>query len=67
MEIVESSPPYDWAEQASLISVRVVLDTLASMVRTGQLGKKAATQRKDAWGRFVGVAAAAGETSYPLS
>ena len=32
MEIVECSPPYDWAEQTSLISARVVLDALASLV-----------------------------------
>jgi agmatinase len=52
MEIVECSPPYDWAEQTSLISARVILDTLASLVRTGQLGKKASTRRKDAWGPY---------------
>jgi agmatinase len=52
MEIVECSPPYDWAEQTSLLSARVVLDTLASLVRTGQLGKKAATKRTDAWGPY---------------
>lgn len=49
MEIVECSPPYDWAEQTSLISARVVLDALASLVRVGKLGNKAAT-RPDAWG-----------------
>jgi agmatinase len=52
MEIVECSPPYDWAEQTSLISARVVLDALASMVRTGQLGKKPSVARKDAWGPY---------------
>ena len=52
MEIVECSPPYDWAEQTSLISARVVLDTLATMVRTGQLGRKPSTRRKDAWGPY---------------
>jgi hypothetical protein len=50
MEIVECSPPYDWAEQTSLISARVVLDALASLVRVGKLGNKAATRRPDAWG-----------------
>ncbi len=52
MEIVECSPPYDWAEQTSLISARVVLDTLATMVRTGQLGRKPSTRRQDAWGPY---------------
>lgn len=52
MEVVECSPPYDWAEQTSLISARVILDSLASMVRTGRLGRKASTQRKDAWGPY---------------
>jgi len=52
MEVVECSPPYDWAEQTSLISARVILDSLASMVRTGQLGRKAATKRRDAWGPY---------------
>jgi agmatinase len=57
MEIVECSPPYDWAEQTSLLSARVVLDTLASLVRTGQLGKKASTKRTDAWGPYAEEAA----------
>ena len=50
MEVVECSPPYDWAEQTSLISARVILDALATMVSSGRLGKKASTQRADAWG-----------------
>jgi hypothetical protein len=54
MEIVECSPPYDWAEQTSLISARIVLDTLASLVRVGRLGNKAATRRPDAWGPYPG-------------
>ena len=52
MEIVECSPPYDWAEQTSLISARVVLDALASLVRVGKLGNKASTRRPDAWGPY---------------
>ena len=51
MEIVECSPPYDWAEQTSLISARVILDALASLIRVGRLGKKAST-RADAWGPY---------------
>ena len=52
MEVVECSPPYDWAEQTSLLSARVILDALASLVRTGRLGKKASTARTDAWGPY---------------
>jgi agmatinase len=52
MEVVECSPPYDWAEQTSLLSARVVLDALATMVSVGHLGKKAATKRTAAWGPY---------------
>jgi agmatinase len=52
MEVVECSPPYDWAEQTSLISARVILDALASMVSKGHLGKKASQNRADAWGPY---------------
>lgn len=52
MEIVECSPPYDWAEQTSILSARVVLDTLATLVRAGKLGQKAATARANAWGPY---------------
>ena len=52
MEVVECSPPYDWAEQTSLISARVILDALASMVSKGHLGKKASKNRTDAWGPY---------------
>ena len=52
MEIVECSPPYDWAEQTSLISARVVLDALASLVQTGQLGRRPSIARTDAWGPY---------------
>ena len=52
MEVVECSPPYDWAEQTSLISARVILDSLASLVRVGKLGKKSSTKRTDAWGPY---------------
>ncbi|MCM3884287.1 agmatinase family protein [Frankia sp. R82] len=52
MEVVECSPPYDWAEQTSLLSARVILDTLASLVRVGRLGRKPATRRTDAWGPY---------------
>ncbi|MFP5282676.1 MAG: agmatinase family protein [Actinomycetes bacterium] len=52
MEVVECSPPYDWSEQTSLISSRVILDALATMVRVGKLGRKASTRRRDAWGPY---------------
>jgi agmatinase len=52
MEVVECSPPYDWAEQTSLISARVILDALASMIRVGKLGKKPSRNRSNAWGPY---------------
>ena len=39
IEVVECSPPYDWAEQTALLSSRVILDSLAVMVRAGKLGR----------------------------
>jgi agmatinase len=50
--VVECSPPYDHAEQTSLIAGRVVLDCLATQVRTGVLGQRAATLNRRAWGPF---------------
>nr|SBO97281.1 Agmatinase [Nonomuraea gerenzanensis] len=50
IEVVECSPPYDWAEQTALLSARVILDSLAVQVRAGKLGRKAATGRRLAWG-----------------
>jgi agmatinase len=50
IEVVECSPPYDWAEQTALLSSRVILDSLATMVRTGKLGKKSAALNRRAWG-----------------
>ena len=52
MEVVECSPPYDWAEQTSLICARVILDALASMVRVGKLGRKPSRNRSNAWGPY---------------
>ena len=65
MEIVECSPPYDWAEQTSLISARVVLDALASLVRVGKLGNKASTRRPDACGPYPGDAPRDPTQNYP--
>lgn len=53
IELVECSPPYDWAEQSTLITSRVVLDSLATLVRAGKLGKKPATLNRHAWGPFA--------------
>lgn len=52
IEVVECSPPYDWSEQSSLISSRVVLDALATLVRAGRLGGKASHLRRAAWGPY---------------
>lgn len=53
IEVVECSPPYDWAEQSALISSRVILDSLAVLVRAGKLGKKPAVRKRHAWGPFA--------------
>ncbi len=52
IELMECSPPFDWAEQTTLISSRVVLDSLATQVRSGKLGKKPARLNRPAWGPF---------------
>jgi agmatinase len=53
IEVVECSPPYDWAEQTALLSSRVILDSLAVMVRAGKLGKKPAALKRQAWGPYA--------------
>ena len=50
IEVVECSPPYDWAEQTALMSSRVILDSLAAQVRSGKLGNKSASLTRPAWG-----------------
>ncbi len=52
MEVVECSPPYDHAEQTSIISARVILDCLAAQIRSGKLGRKASAVDRRAWGPF---------------
>lgn len=52
LEIVECSPPYDWAEQTTLLSARVVLDCLGAQVRSGKLGKRPSTTGRVAWGPY---------------
>lgn len=39
MEIVEVSPPYDVSDITSLMGVRLICETLASMVSAGKLGR----------------------------
>lgn len=39
MEIVEVSPPYDHADITSLMAMRIIVDTLGSMVAHGKMGK----------------------------
>jgi len=50
IELVECSPPYDTSEQTALLSARVIMDSLASMVQAGKLGTKAAELDRRAWG-----------------
>jgi agmatinase len=50
LEVVECSPPYDWAEQTALLSSRIILDSLAVLVAEGKLGRKAAQKDRRAWG-----------------
>jgi len=38
MEVVEVSPPYDHADITSLMALRIIVDTLGSMVAHGKLG-----------------------------
>ena len=50
IELVECSPPYDTSEQTALLSARVIMDSLASMVQAGKLGNKKARLDRLAWG-----------------
>ncbi|MDT4977006.1 MAG: agmatinase [Pseudonocardiales bacterium] len=50
IELVECSPPYDTSEQTALLSARVIMDSLASMVRAGKLGNRKALLDRRAWG-----------------
>ncbi|MBO0836740.1 MAG: agmatinase family protein [Actinobacteria bacterium] len=50
LEVVECSPPYDHAEQTSLVAGRVILDCLAAQVRSGALGGRPAASSRHAWG-----------------
>ena len=38
MEVVEVSPPYDISDITSLLAVRAMADTLATMVKHGRIG-----------------------------
>jgi agmatinase len=50
MEVVEVSPPYDVADVTSLLGVRVIQETLGTLVLNGKLGRmtKAAAETGDA-------------------
>jgi agmatinase len=50
IELVECSPPYDTSEQTALLSARVIMDSLASMVQAGKLGSRKALLDRRAWG-----------------
>ncbi|MCW2644257.1 MAG: gbh 4 [Pseudonocardiales bacterium] len=50
IELVECSPPYDTSEQTALLSARVIMDSLASMVQAGKLGRRKALLDRRAWG-----------------
>ncbi|MET9294103.1 agmatinase family protein [Streptomyces sp. NPDC003077] len=50
IEVVECSPPYDWAEQTALMSSRIIMDSLAVQVARGRLGRRAARADRVAWG-----------------
>ena len=50
IELVECSPPYDTSEQTALLSARVIMDSLASMVQAGKIGNKPASLDRRAWG-----------------
>ncbi|WP_281284634.1 arginase family protein [Nonomuraea diastatica] len=52
IQIVECSPPYDWAEMTCLMSSRVILDSLAVQVRSGKLGRKPSSSGRVAWGPY---------------
>ena len=45
LEIVEVSPPYDISDMTSLMATRVICDTMAHLVVSGQLPRKS----KPAW------------------
>ena len=40
LEIVEVSPPYDISDMTSLMATRVICDTMAHLVVSGQLPRK---------------------------
>jgi agmatinase len=40
LEVVEVSPPYDVSDMTSLMATRVICDTMANLVLSGQLPRK---------------------------
>lgn len=63
MEIVEVSPPYDVSDITSLMGVRLICETLASMVSTGKLGRTRQGEPQTAKARQSDEAAYAGAGS----
>ena len=47
MDLVEISPPYDPAQQTTLLGGRVILDTLATLVENGHLGARLTKEERD--------------------
>jgi agmatinase len=47
MDVVEISPPYDIADVTALNGARVVMDTLASLVEGGHLGKRLTREERE--------------------
>ena len=47
MDLVEISPPYDHAEQTSLLGARLIMDALASLITNGHLGQRLSKQERD--------------------
>ena len=45
MDLVEISPPYDVADITSLLGARVIMDTLATLVQHGHLGRQSKEER----------------------
>jgi agmatinase len=46
MDLVEISPPYDVSDTTSQLGARVIMDTLATLVENGHLGKRLSPSRR---------------------
>lgn len=61
MDIVEISPPYDYADTTAHLGARVVTDTLATLVEHGHLGTRLTGQKRERTERERNRLAAGGE------